>query len=161
MLTEFRFQTVPLAEILDKGLLPDNGQLRPVVLVVDDEQIIADTRAAIFDNWGYLVMTAYSAEAALELAEVVPPELLISDVILTGMNGVDLAIAVEEIAPDCKILLLSGVPSGFNLLTSAIDAGHRFTMLDKPLHPAELQTQLEKMNFLPLPKAALEAAHGV
>ena len=80
MLTELSIEIVPLTEITRKGIVADTGQHRPVVLVVDDEQIIADTRAAIFNNWGYTALTAYTAEAALELAEVIPPELLVSDV---------------------------------------------------------------------------------
>jgi DNA-binding response OmpR family regulator len=63
---------------------------------VDDEQIIADTRVAILHSWGYAAVACYDAETALELASVIPPEILVSDVLLTGMNGVDLAIAIRS-----------------------------------------------------------------
>jgi CheY-like chemotaxis protein len=142
------FETVPLAEIAKRGLVVETEPHRPLVLVVDDETIIADTRAAIFTNWGYAVMTAYSGEAALEIARVIPPELLISDVILTGMNGVELAIAVQEIVPDCKVLLFSGLPSSAEMLASARSEGHSFTLLDKPLHPAQLFAHLSELGFV-------------
>src|SRR5277367_810027 len=97
MLAQSVFETVPLDEVIGKGLPIETEPLRPVVLVVDDETIIADTRTAIFRNWGYAAMAAYSGEAALDIARVIPPQLLVSDVLLTGMNGVDLAIAIQKI----------------------------------------------------------------
>jgi DNA-binding response OmpR family regulator len=147
MLTVSSFETVPLAEIVRKGLVAETTPHRPVVLIVDDEQVIADTRAAIFSSWGYATMAAYDAESALELADVIPPELLVSDVILTGMNGVDLAIAIKTSVPDCKVLLLSGQPAGVDMLAAARNAGHDFTLLLKPLHPARLLAQLSKMDL--------------
>jgi DNA-binding NtrC family response regulator len=149
MLAEFVFETVPLAEIKKKGLVAETIPYRPLVLVVDDERIIADTRAAIFRNWGYAVMTAYSGEAALEIGSIVPPELLVSDVILTGMNGVELAIAMQAIVPDCKVLLFSGLPSSADVMAAARDTGHEFTLLEKPLHPALLFSHLVQLNMAP------------
>jgi DNA-binding NtrC family response regulator len=142
-------ETISIAELKRRGLVVETAPLRPVVLVVDDEQIIADTRAAIFTNWGYAVMTAYSGEDALEIARVIPPELLVSDVILTGMNGVELAIAMQEIVPDCKVLLFSGLPSSVDMLADARTTGHEFTLLEKPLPPALLFSHLVKLKMAP------------
>jgi DNA-binding response OmpR family regulator len=149
MLASSNFETVALAELAQKGLFPSQDHHRPVVLVVDDEEIIADTRAAIFTNWGYAVMTAYSGEAALEIARIIPPELLISDIILTGINGVELAIAIQALVSDCKVLLFSGLPSSADMLAVARSEGHNFTLLDKPLHPAHLFSHLCRLNMAP------------
>jgi DNA-binding NtrC family response regulator len=158
MAIKLSFETVPIVEIMRKGIVADDGQHRPVVLVVDDEEIIADTRTTILNNWGYAAMTAYSAEAALELAEVIPPDVLVSDVILTGMNGVELAVAILAVVPDCKIILISGLPSSADMLAAVPDAWQRFTLLEKPLHPNQLLVQLSKLDLAPpCPKAALEA----
>jgi CheY-like chemotaxis protein len=145
----FRFETISLAEVAQKGLIAETGDHRPVVLVVDDEQIIADTRTAILKSWGYATLTAYDAESALELADLIPPDLLISDVILAGMNGVDLAIAIKESVPDCKVVLFSGQANSIDILSAAHDSGHDFPLLDKPLHPAELFAHLSKIDFGP------------
>ena len=67
-----------------------------------------------------------------------PPELLITDVSLPGMSGIELAITVRRIFPDCKILLFSGHVATAELLVRAQRAGHTFTLLSKPLHPREL-----------------------
>ncbi len=68
----------------------DTSAYRPVVLVVDDESAIADTLTEILSRSGYAAMTAYDGNEALETALVTPPEMLITDVILPGMSGIEL-----------------------------------------------------------------------
>ncbi len=128
---------VPLTEALN-ALDSQAGAHRPVVMIVDDEKIIADTLTAIFNNSGYAALTAYNAKSALEIAALIPPELLITDVMMPGMNGVDLAISIESLLPDCRILLFSGQASTVDLLAKARTLGHEFTTLSKPVHPTEL-----------------------
>jgi CheY-like chemotaxis protein len=83
-------------------------------------------------------MTAYDAQEALEIALLSPPELLITDVSLPGMSGIELAITIRRIFPDCKVLLFSGHAATAGLLAGAQRAGHTFTLLSKPVHPREL-----------------------
>lgn len=144
-----RFEAVPVAEILAKGLEKKGRRPRPVVLIVDDEPVIADTLAVILTHHGFAAMSAYDAESALELAEVIPPELVISDVLMPGLSGVDLAIALRESIPDCKVLLFSGQASTVDLLHSARKAGHDFTVLVKPVHPTELLAQISRLGIIP------------
>lgn len=126
------------------------GSYRPVVLVVDDESTIADTLAEILKLKGYAAMPVYDGESALESALLMPPELLISDVILPGMSGIELAITVRRIFPDCKVLLFSGQASTSDLLASANNQGHHFTLLTKPVHPSELLARVtEVFSFRP------------
>ena len=66
------------------------------------KQVIADTLSAIFRQNGYTVLTAYDGKSALETAKVIPPELLISDVMMPEMSGVDLAIALRHSLPECE-----------------------------------------------------------
>ena len=111
----------------------------PVVLVVDDERIIADTLSLIFSRSGFTVLTAYDARSALELASSIRPDLLISDITMAPeMTGVDLALELVKAAPDCKILLFSGQAGTMDLLSNARAAGHSFTLLAKPVHPTAL-----------------------
>ncbi len=123
---------------LDQVPPPDQSAYRPVVLVVDDESAIADTLTEILSRSGYAAMAAYDANDALESALLAPPELLITDVVLPGMSGIELAITVRRIFPDCKILLFSGQASTADLLASAKSQGHHFTLLSKPIHPKDL-----------------------
>jgi CheY-like chemotaxis protein len=132
------FPTVSIKDV--PAFIPENGSKthRPVVLVVDDESAIADTLAEILKRTGYTAMPAYDAEEALETALLVPPELLITDVVLPGMSGIELAIKIRRIFPDCKILLFSGQAATADLLASANHTGHKFELLSKPVHPSEL-----------------------
>jgi DNA-binding response OmpR family regulator len=117
---------------------------RPVVLVVDDECIIADTLTAILNRSGYAALPAYDGESALESILLRPPELLVSDVILPGMSGIELAVAVRRVFPDCKVLLFSGQASTSDLLASASSRGHHFSLLTKPIHPTDLLARIKE-----------------
>jgi CheY-like chemotaxis protein len=125
---------------------------RPVVLVVDDEATIADTLAEILSRNGYAPIATYDGEDALETALITPPELLITDVILPGMNGIELAITIHRIFPDCRILLFSGQSAALDLLAPARLAGHHFQLLHKPIHPADLLARVSQ-NLRPISAA--------
>ncbi len=155
---ELNFETVPLDEITRKGLTAETDPHRPVILVVDDECVIADTLAAILTSRGFAAMPAYDAESALDFAGMIPPELLLSDVVLPGMSGIDLAIAMKEAVPDCRVLLFSGQAATVNLLAAARDAGHDFTVLAKPIHPGDLLARISELDvrFRPEPQTRSE-----
>ena len=123
---------------IDKSDPPSTSGYRPSVLIVDDESVIADTLTEILNRSGYAATAAYDAESAMESALMKPPEMLITDVVLPGMNGIELAIQIKRIFPDCKTLLFSGQASTSDMLTSAKSAGHHFTLLSKPVHPKDL-----------------------
>lgn len=108
------------------------------VLVVDDERLIADTSAIIFSKEGYEARAVYSAEQALELILDWLPNLVIIDVHLPGMNGLDLAIRLKAEHPDCRLWLFSGHPSTSEMLDLASKSGHSFDILAKPISPSEL-----------------------
>ncbi|HEY1902296.1 MAG TPA: response regulator [Terracidiphilus sp.] len=138
MAVKTNFPVVPLDEVPTS--VPPNGpqKHRPVVLVVDDESAIADTLAEILSLSGYAAMPVYDGEEALETALLTPPELLITDVMLPGMSGIELAITMRRIFPDCRVLLFSGQAATTDLLLSAKRSGHEFTMLSKPVYPTDL-----------------------
>jgi DNA-binding response OmpR family regulator len=136
------FPSVPMKEVPTFNLSTNRGSYRPVVMVVDDESSIADTLAEILSRSGYAAVTAYDGESALETALLMPPEMLITDVMLPGMSGIDLAITIRRIFPDCKIILFSGQASTADLLAAANRDGHQFTLLTKPVHPGDLLARI-------------------
>ena len=83
-------------------------------------------------------MTAYDGKSALELARAVPPALLITDVMMPGMTGIELAIVMVDTVPDCKVLLFSGQAATVDLLAVARDIGYDFAILTKPVHPTDM-----------------------
>jgi DNA-binding NtrC family response regulator len=147
MVSKFKFEVVPVAEVPkedkeDSSIFPPRS--RPVVLVVDDEQIIADTLSIILSKSGFTTMTAYNGESALKLAHAIQPDLLISDVVMPGMTGVELAIVVSKTIPGCKVLLFSGQAATVDLLQKARHHGHDFTTLTKPIHPTDMLRRISE-----------------
>lgn len=140
-----RRNSPPAPSAIPIGQAPpaDTSAYRHMVLVVDDEVLIAETLTQILSNSGYAAVAAYDAEEALETALLTPPELLITDVFLPGMSGIDLAISIRRIFPDCKVLLFSGQAATSDLLTTARTVGHHFTLLSKPVHPKVLLAHVE------------------
>jgi CheY-like chemotaxis protein len=115
---------------------------KPKVLVADDERVIADTLAMILNQSGFNARAVYSGENALELASTFEPDMLISDVIMDDLNGIDAAIRIKALLPRIKILLFSGQAATADLLEKARAQGYEFEILAKPVHPQDLLTKL-------------------
>lgn len=122
-----------------------NGQpAKPRVLVVDDERVIADTLSIILNQNGFDAAAVYSGNTAVARAREMKPELVISDVIMQDMNGIEAAIQIRELLPGCKILLFSGQAATADLLEKARAQGHEFEILAKPVHPQDLLAKLKR-----------------
>jgi len=116
---------------------------KPKVLVADDERVIADTLVIILNQAGFEATAVYSGEKAVEQAEELQPDMLISDVIMLDLNGIDAAITIRKMLPTCKILLFSGQAATADLLDRARTQGHEFEILAKPVHPQDLLAKLK------------------
>lgn len=117
---------------------------RPRVLVVDDERVIADTLAIILNQAGFEASAVYTGNGAVDEARKIKPDLIISDVIMPDMNGIEAAIHIRDFLPGCKILLFSGQAATADLLESARAKGHEFEILAKPVHPQDLLAKLRE-----------------
>ncbi|MGA2558551.1 MAG: response regulator [Terracidiphilus sp.] len=115
---------------------------KPKVLVADDERVIADTLTMILNQSGFDARAVYSGEKAVEMASTFAPDMLISDVIMADLNGIDAAIQVRSILPSVKILLFSGQAATADLLEKARAQGYEFEILAKPVHPQDLLNKL-------------------
>jgi DNA-binding NtrC family response regulator len=107
------------------------------IFVVDDEFVIATTLATILQRSGFDAVSFTEPLKALDAARVKAPDLLISDVMMPVLSGVDLAIRMKSECPGCKVLLFSGQAATANLLEAARREGHDFELLSKPIHPSE------------------------
>jgi CheY-like chemotaxis protein len=114
------------------------------VLIVDDEKIVADSLVMILKARGYEATAVYSGEGAVDAAAGLEPDVLISDVVMDGMTGIETASEILKIAPSCRVLLLSGHIRTADLLKDAEMHGYQFEILPKPIHPSVLLEYLEK-----------------
>jgi DNA-binding NtrC family response regulator len=135
---------VQLREVAKNDLVVLSAKSAPVILIVDDEKVIADTLSIILSHAGFLTMTAYDGESAFKIATAITPELLISDVVMPGISGVELAIKVTQAIPSCQVLLFSGQASTVDLLEKAREDGHFFTALTKPVHPTDMLKRISE-----------------
>ncbi len=126
-------------------MAPTTNHHNPRVLVVDDERIIADTLTAILAKAGYDARSAYSGGMAIEMARNFQPELLIADVVMPGMTGIDVAILLRATLPSCKVLLFSGNAATPGLLEGPRARNHEFALLAKPVHPTELIAKMQSI----------------
>ncbi|WP_158789238.1 response regulator [Granulicella sp. L46] len=115
-----------------------------IIFVVDDETVIAQTLTIILNQAGFEAHAFDHAEKALAARTQIAPDLLISDVMMPEMTGIELAIRFRKAQPDCKILLFSGHAATTDLLQKAHEQGHDFDLLSKPVHPADLLARLRK-----------------
>ena len=121
-------------------------QYQPSVFVVDDEDVIATSLAMILRlQGGFRARSFNHPREALEAARLEPPDLLISDVVMPQLSGIDLAIQIRESCPDCKVLLFSGQAATVHLLQAAQEIGHNFEVLNKPIHPADLLMKIQTL----------------
>jgi DNA-binding NtrC family response regulator len=115
------------------------------IFVVDDEFIIASTLATILQRNGFEAAFFTEPLAVLPAAREQAPDLLITDVMMPGLSGIDLAIALKQECPDCKVLLFSGQAATANLLEAARLKGHDFELLSKPIHPTEFLKKIKNV----------------
>ena len=117
---------------------------KPRVFVVDDEAVIATTLGLILDKAGFQARTFTDPVDALDSAVREVPDLLVSDVVMPRMSGVELAVELTTKCPQCKVLLFSGQAGTADLLEDAKKHGHAFEILAKPLHPTDFLRAVRK-----------------
>ncbi len=120
-------------------------QGRQAILVIDDEKRIADTLVVILSSTGYVAEAAYDGSSALQICSERPPDLVISDVVMPGINGIEVAIAIRRQFPACHILLYSGQAATAEMMEEARSRGHDFELLAKPVHPVQLLERVAQL----------------
>jgi|HubBroStandDraft_5_1064220.scaffolds.fasta_scaffold1015836_1 DNA-binding NtrC family response regulator len=116
---------------------------RHSIFVVDDELVIASSLARILRCAGFDDVFYFTNPLkALEAAGAKAPDLLITDVVMFPLTGLELAMKMPAICPDCKIILFSGSPSTSQLLEIAKGEGFGFEILPKPIHPNVLMAKV-------------------
>ena len=113
------------------------------IFVVDDEQIIASTVAMILRWQGFMVESFTDPFEALAASRTQAPDLLVTDIWMQVLSGIELAIQVRKSCPNCKVLLLSGQAETDEMREKFKTEGQRFDLLLKPIHPTELLNRVQ------------------
>ncbi|WP_318781341.1 response regulator [Sphingomonas aliaeris] len=124
---------------------------RGVVLLVDDEDVVRDSTADMLEEFGYEVRQADSAEAALMLvAKGLSPDLLVTDHLMPGMTGVDLARELLQDRPKMPVLIVSGYAEAEGIAPD-------LPRLTKPFRSSELEAALSRLSTFSTGKQAEKA----
>jgi FixJ family two-component response regulator len=108
------------------------------IFVVDDEPVIVKTVVALLQINGFSASPFTNPLDVLNKAQFEAPDLLICDVMMPQLSGIELAIRIKDLCPHCKILLFSGHGNVNLMLESAQAKGYDFNLLSKPVHPKDL-----------------------
>ena len=110
------------------------------ILVVDDDPSFLELLRQVLTEAGHVVTTATHAESALAIYRTNPVPLVITDIWLPGMNGLQLMEAIKGLRQDAEIVVATGHAS----MDSAIDALRRgaYDYLTKPLEDISLITSV-------------------
>jgi CheY-like chemotaxis protein len=120
--------------------LSDTPMTRGTALLVDDEEFVRLSTADMLNDLGYAVIEAASAEEALRLInEGTRFDLLVTDHLMPGMNGTDLARAILSTRPSVPVLLVSGY-------TEQDDIEPQMSRLTKPFRKDELAASLSQLS---------------
>lgn len=103
----------------------------PLILVVDDEEGIRESLTGIFEDEGYTVLASSSGEEALKVIKEQSPDLILLDVWLTGMDGIETLTLMKEMKPDIPVIIISG-HGNIELAVKATRMG-AYDFLEKPL----------------------------
>jgi CheY-like chemotaxis protein len=116
------------------------------VLVIDDEKILANTLVLIMQKAGFEAMAVYNAAEALQEISSFVPDIVVSDVMMPGMNGIEVCSIIQDRHPNCHILLFSGQSASNDLFTEARAKGYTWELLAKPVAPDYLLAKLSSLS---------------
>jgi len=109
---------------------------QPSILIVDDEQSILDTLRILLKNEGFEVVTAQGGKAGLEQLAAAAPDIVLTDIKMPGVTGIEILAAVKEQDPETPVILMTAQAS----LQSAIQAVNEgaFHYVQKPFSNDEI-----------------------
>jgi DNA-binding response OmpR family regulator len=131
------FNVVPIEQVPVPDAAGGATADRPVVLVVNEDAVVVNTIVEILKQSGYAAIAAYDGKDALETALLVPPDVVIADVLLPDGNGVEVAAELKRKLPACKVVLM-GSEQGATEAGASRLAELEFAVVEKPVQPATL-----------------------
>jgi len=129
--------------VLDEWFRQHAASARSIVLVVDDEEPIREMMTTALGTKQRDVLTAASGEDALELLKKHPVDIVLLDLSMPGLNGVETFREIHAIRPSLPVVIVTGYPDS-DLMAKALEIGP-FTMISKPVDIAQIQKTVDRI----------------
>jgi len=113
------------------------------VLVVDDEAIIRQSLRDWLSDVGYQVLTAENGFQALEIIEKEKPRIVVADLVMPGMDGIELMKRAKEISPDVEVIIVTAYGSIPTAITAMREGAYDY--IEKPFCPERAEILIEKL----------------
>jgi PAS domain S-box-containing protein len=123
--------------------LPRRRPAAARILIVEDEALLRGLVARSLESRGHEVATARNAREALEAAQAGPPDLLVTDVILPGLDGGQLSVRLRESHPRLRVLFMSGYEP--EELAGSVTADEHTLFLQKPFKIEQLVAYVDRL----------------
>jgi DNA-binding NtrC family response regulator len=118
---------------------------QPRIFVVDDQREIAKMLMVVLQMNLFNAIAYTDPRDALEAAIAFPTDYIISDIVMPGMNGIELAIRVRSELPTCKVLLFPGHADESQLIDKAKTSEDHFNLVEKQIHPTKLVEAIQNL----------------
>jgi DNA-binding NtrC family response regulator len=119
---------------------------KPIILVVDDEKIVLELFRRILKKKEYTVLTANNDKEALELVEKEKPDLVILDLQLPGISGIEVLRRIKKIDENIEVIVITGYGTkktvktamklgAYDYITKPLDINYLSSLIKKALLP--------------------------
>ena len=139
-----------LHELAERAAAPAPARTRPArgtetVLVVEDEAPVRNVARQVLERHGYSVLEAPSAEAALDIATRYSGtiHLLLTDVVMPGLNGRELASRLADLRPDARVIFMSGYTDDAVTRHGVLEPGSAY--VQKPFTPDAIARKVREV----------------
>jgi DNA-binding NtrC family response regulator len=116
---------------------------RAKVLVVDDEDVIRESLRDWLTNTGYEVFTAENGQQALEIIKREGLRIVIADLVMPVMDGIELLKQAKKLSPDIKVIIITAYGSIPNALAAIREGAYDY--IEKPFCPERVEILIEKL----------------
>src|SRR5439155_678671 len=148
--TTFKLYLPRVEELAERAAAPAQARTRPArgtetVLVVEDEAPVRNVARQVLERHGYTVLEAPSAEAALDIATRYSGaiHLLLTDVVMPGLNGRELASRLADLRPDARVIFMSGYTDDAVTRHGVLEPGSAY--VQKPFTPDSIARRVREV----------------
>jgi two-component system response regulator AtoC len=143
----------------------------PLILIVEDEKILADSMALYLERHAYATAVAYAGEESLQLAEENSPDVMVVDIQLPGIDGLEVLRCIREASPSTEVVMITAYASiataveamkrgAFDYLSKPVDLDELCVVVDKALTHARMRRELSYLKARSEAGGALSAIVG-